>query len=58
MDYIPITLSRRGARSWGVLGAGKGPAPAAAARCRGTGTARGTASGYYEPARGARWRRG
>jgi len=29
MDYIPIILSRRGARSWGVLGAGKGPAPAA-----------------------------
>jgi len=25
---------------------------------RGTGTARGPASGYYEPARGARWRRG
>jgi len=46
----------RGARPAGVLGAGSGPAPAGAARRRASGTVRDPASGYYEPARGARWR--
>ena len=47
-------LDPRGARPAGVLGAGSGPAPAGAARRRASGTVREPASGYYEPARGAR----